>query len=78
MGGAFPISCALQLWKRDTTKLKTSHIWHKFKCEVVWCAEERGNHKTVAILGVDESNCIFSFKIILSLKQTQHLPFLGK
>jgi hypothetical protein len=28
----------------------------KFKHEVVWCVEEKGNHKTTAIYGVDESN----------------------
>jgi hypothetical protein len=27
----------------------------KFKCEVIWCAE-KGNRKTAAIFGVDESN----------------------
>jgi hypothetical protein len=28
----------------------------KFKCEVIWCAEEKGNRKVTAIFGVDESN----------------------
>jgi hypothetical protein len=28
----------------------------KFKREVIWCAEEMGNHKAAAIFGVDESN----------------------
>jgi hypothetical protein len=27
-----------------------------FKHEVVWCAEERENHKAAAIFGVDDSN----------------------
>jgi len=28
----------------------------KFECEVIWCAEEKGNRKAAAIFGVDESN----------------------
>jgi hypothetical protein len=28
----------------------------KFKCEVFWCTEEKGNHKTGPIFGVDETN----------------------
>jgi hypothetical protein len=28
----------------------------KFKCEVIWCAEEKGNRKATEIFGVDESN----------------------
>jgi hypothetical protein len=28
----------------------------KFKPEVIWCAEENGNHKAAAIFGVDENN----------------------
>jgi hypothetical protein len=28
----------------------------KLKCEVIRCAEEKGNHKAAAIFGVDESN----------------------
>jgi transposase-like protein len=28
----------------------------KFKCEVIQCAEEKGNRKAAAIFGVDESN----------------------
>jgi len=28
----------------------------KFKREVIWCAEDKGNSKTAAIFGVDESN----------------------
>jgi hypothetical protein len=28
----------------------------KFKCEVIRCAEENGNHKAAAVFGVDESN----------------------
>jgi hypothetical protein len=28
----------------------------KFKREVIWCTEEKGNCKTTAIFGVDESN----------------------
>jgi hypothetical protein len=28
----------------------------KFKCEVIRCAEEKGNCKAAAIFGVDESN----------------------
>jgi hypothetical protein len=28
----------------------------KFKCEVIRCAEEKGNHKAAAIFGDDESN----------------------
>jgi transposase-like protein len=28
----------------------------KFKHEVIWCTEEKGNHKAAAIFGVNESN----------------------
>jgi transposase-like protein len=28
----------------------------KFKYEVIWCAEEKGNSKAAEIFGVDESN----------------------
>jgi hypothetical protein len=28
----------------------------KFKREVIWCAEEKGNCKAAAIFGVDQSN----------------------
>jgi hypothetical protein len=28
----------------------------KFKREVIWCAEEKENHKAAAIFGVDESD----------------------
>jgi transposase-like protein len=28
----------------------------KFKREVIWCAEEKGNRKAAAIFGVNENN----------------------
>jgi hypothetical protein len=28
----------------------------KFKCEVIRCTEEKGNHEAAAIFGVDERN----------------------
>jgi hypothetical protein len=28
----------------------------KFKPEVIWCTEEKGNYKAAAIFGLDESN----------------------
>jgi hypothetical protein len=28
----------------------------KFKHEVIWCAEDKGNRRAAAIFGVDESN----------------------
>jgi hypothetical protein len=28
----------------------------KFKCEFIWCAEEKGNRKVAAVFGADESN----------------------
>jgi hypothetical protein len=28
----------------------------KFNCEVIWCAQEKGNLKVAAVFGVDESN----------------------
>jgi len=30
----------------------------KFKREVIWCAQEKGNHRAAAIFGVDESNTL--------------------
>jgi len=28
----------------------------KFKCEVIQCAEEKGNRKAAAMFGIDENN----------------------
>jgi hypothetical protein len=28
----------------------------EFKREVIWCTEEKGNHKAAALFGADESN----------------------
>jgi hypothetical protein len=28
----------------------------KFKCEVIWCTEEKGNRKAAAVFGVDETS----------------------
>jgi hypothetical protein len=28
----------------------------KIKCEVIWCADEKGNRKAAATSGIDESN----------------------
>jgi hypothetical protein len=37
-------------------KFKRLSYTTKFKCEVIQCAEEKGNCKATAIFGVDESN----------------------
>jgi hypothetical protein len=37
-------------------KSKRLSYMAKFKHEVIWCAEEKGNRKAAAIFGVDESN----------------------
>jgi hypothetical protein len=37
-------------------KYKRLSYTAKFKGEVTWCAEEKGNRKAAAIFGVDESN----------------------
>jgi hypothetical protein len=37
-------------------KSKRLSYMAKFKCEVIQCAEEKGNHKATAVFGVDESN----------------------
>jgi hypothetical protein len=33
-----------------------TNIYGKFKCEVIQCTEEKGNHKAAVIFEVDESN----------------------
>jgi hypothetical protein len=37
-------------------KSKRLSYMAKFKREVIWCTEEKGNCKATAIFGVDESN----------------------
>ena len=37
-------------------KSKRLSYMAKFKREVIWCAEDKGNRKAAAIFGVDESN----------------------
>jgi hypothetical protein len=37
-------------------KCKRLSYMAKFKCEVIWCAEEKGNCKATAVFGVDETN----------------------
>jgi len=37
-------------------KSKRLSYMAKFKCEVIRCAEDKGNCKAAAIFGVDESN----------------------
>jgi hypothetical protein len=37
-------------------KSKRLSYTEKFICEVIRCAEEKGNRKAAAIFGVDESN----------------------
>jgi hypothetical protein len=45
-------------------KSKRPSCTAKFKCEVIWFAEEKGNCKAAAIFGVNESN--------VQLAETQH------
>jgi hypothetical protein len=56
MGGASSnLSCSVVMeegWQKSTILPYTA----KFKCEFVWCTEEKGDRKTTAILGVDENN----------------------
>jgi hypothetical protein len=42
--------------KEGRQKSKRLSYMAKFKCEVIWCAEEKGNLKAIANFGVDESN----------------------
>jgi hypothetical protein len=45
------------LWKRDgCQRSKMLSYTANFNCEVVYCAEEKGNCKATAVFGVDESN----------------------
>jgi hypothetical protein len=37
-------------------KPKSPSYMAKFKCEVIQCAEEKGNRKATAVFGVDENN----------------------
>jgi hypothetical protein len=42
--------------KEGHQKSKRLSYMAKFRCEVVWCAEEKGNLKATAFFGVDESS----------------------
>jgi transposase-like protein len=42
--------------EKGCQKSKRLSYTAKFKCEVIQCAEEKGNCKAAAIFGVDESN----------------------
>jgi hypothetical protein len=51
----------------------------KFKCEVIWCAEEKGNRKAAATFGVDESNVRLwrKHKAIISECEASRRKFTG-
>jgi hypothetical protein len=42
--------------EKGCQKSKRLSYMAKFKCEVIWCAQEKGNCKAAANFGVDESN----------------------
>jgi len=49
------LSCNLVM-EEGCQRSKRLSYTAKFKCEVIWCAEDKGNCKATAIFGVDESN----------------------
>jgi hypothetical protein len=51
----------------------------KFKCEVIRCAEEKGNCKAPAIFGVDESNIRLwqKHKTAISWRDASQTKFTG-
>jgi hypothetical protein len=60
-------------------KSKRLSYMSKFKCEVIWCAEENGNRKTAAIFGVDESNVQLwrKHKTAISRCEASQMKFTG-
>jgi len=51
----------------------------KFKHEVIWCADEKGNHKAAAIFRVDESNVRLwqKHKTVISRCEASRMKFTG-
>jgi hypothetical protein len=49
------MSCTTVTEQRSQKSRRLSYT-AKFKCEVVHCTEEKGNHKAAAIFRVNESN----------------------
>jgi len=49
------LSCTV-VTEEGRQKPKRLSYTAKFKREVIWCAEEKGNRKAAAIFGVDESD----------------------
>jgi hypothetical protein len=49
------LSCTIII-EEGRQKSKRLSYTAKLKCEVIWCTQEKGNHKAAAIFGIDESN----------------------
>jgi hypothetical protein len=49
------LSCTIVIEERCQKSKRLSYM-AKFKHEVIWCTEEKGNCKATAIFGVDKSN----------------------
>jgi hypothetical protein len=56
MEGAYSNSSCTIVMEEGRQKSKRLSCTVKFKREVIRCAEDKGNRKAAAILGVDESN----------------------
>jgi hypothetical protein len=56
MEGAYSNLSWTVVIEEGSQKCKRLSYMAKFKHEVIWCAEEKGNHQATAIFGVDESN----------------------
>jgi hypothetical protein len=51
----------------------------KFRCQVIWCAEDKGNLQTAAVFGVDECNIQLWWihKKAISECEASHKKFTG-
>jgi hypothetical protein len=56
--GAYSNLLCTAVIEEGCQKSKRLSYMAKFKREVIWCAQEKGNHKAAANFGVDESNVL--------------------
>jgi hypothetical protein len=59
-GAYFNLSCTIVI-EEGCQKSKRLTYMAKFKHEVIWCTEDKRNHKAAAIFGFDESNNKYLF-----------------
>jgi hypothetical protein len=54
-GAYSDLLCTIVVEEGRQISKRLSHTT-KFKCEVIWCAEEKGNRKATAVFGINECN----------------------